>query len=272
MRLTIDLLRYAASYINPIGQREINLRKYAIPSIENLGILNDGYDTIDLSENSIVIIDNFANMKRLNTLLLHNNKIRRIAKGLGSKIINLENLMLNSNQIMHVKYFLSFLVIFWQYPCTNRFVFFFQMSDLEGIEELTNLIRVSLIGNPVTKDRNYRLWMIAKLPKLKYLDFKKIQQSERIEAQKIFGKSASKSKQSSKKQETKQNSKQKSKRPSKQIKDGNQINQNDQNNSNSNKSSNESGYMQLNPQQRTAITVCNSYKSCFVLVSCNSYQ
>ena len=113
MRLTIDLLRYADTYINTIGQREISLRKYAIPAIENLGILNDGYDSIDLSENSIVIVENFPIMKRLNTLLLHNNKIRRIAKGLGKCIFNLENLMLTNNSIMHVKYFFSFLCYFF---------------------------------------------------------------------------------------------------------------------------------------------------------------
>ena len=102
MRLTIDLLRYVAGHINAVRQREICLRGYQIPAIENLGILQDAYDCIDLSDNSIIILGNFPEMKRLISLLLHNNKIKEISKGLGKFAPNLENLMLSNNKIDRV--------------------------------------------------------------------------------------------------------------------------------------------------------------------------
>lgn len=171
MRLTIDLIRFAASYINAIGEREISLRAYQIPAIENLGILEDSYDCIDLSENSIIIMENFPLMPRLTTLLFHNNKIKKILKGLSQFLPNLQNLMLTNNQISN-------------------------FNDLDGIEEFSNLLRLSLIGNPITKEKNYRLYIIAHLPNLKHLDFKKIKKSERIEANKLFHDVVARNKQS----------------------------------------------------------------------------
>ena len=112
MRLTIDLLRYVAGHINTIREREICLRGYQIPAIENLGILQDAYDCIDLSDNSIIIMQNFPLMKRLNSLLLHNNKIKEIVKGLGQYLPSLQNLMLSNNKIEKVScfYHLSFII------------------------------------------------------------------------------------------------------------------------------------------------------------------
>ena len=109
MRLTIDLLRYVAGHINTIRQREISLRGYQIPAIENLSILKDAYDCIDLSDNSIMIMSNFPKMERLIALLLHNNKIKEIAKGLGKELPNLENLMLSNNKIEKVCFITQFL-------------------------------------------------------------------------------------------------------------------------------------------------------------------
>lgn len=102
MRLTVDLVRLCIGRINPIREREVSLRGYQIPAIENLGILRDAYDCIDLSDNSIVIMENFPLMKRLNTLLLHNNQIRRISKGLAQYLPKLTNLMLTNNSISKV--------------------------------------------------------------------------------------------------------------------------------------------------------------------------
>ena len=107
MRLTIALLRDISGRINTIRQREISLRGYQIPAIENLGILQDGYDTLDLSDNSIISMSNFPEMKRLLCLLLHNNKIKEIAAGLGAMLPNLEDLMLSGNKLDKVSFALA---------------------------------------------------------------------------------------------------------------------------------------------------------------------
>eukprot|EP00920_Eleutheroschizon_duboscqi_P009163 GHVT01020963.1.p1 GENE.GHVT01020963.1~~GHVT01020963.1.p1 ORF type:complete len:194 (+),score=31.39 GHVT01020963.1:2099-2680(+) len=44
------------------------------------------------------------------------------------------------------------------------------------------LVRLSLMGNPVTQSPYYRLYLIYHLPNLRFLDFKRIRQKERVAA------------------------------------------------------------------------------------------
>jgi len=53
MRITPDLIAGSPQFTNPIKDREIKLRAYKIPAIENLGATQDQFDTIDLSDNEI---------------------------------------------------------------------------------------------------------------------------------------------------------------------------------------------------------------------------
>ena len=83
VRLSVDLVESALEAINPCNERQLNLRGYKIPLIENLGASNDLYDTIELSDNEIRKLDGFPYLKRLKCLLLNNNKIVKIAHNLG---------------------------------------------------------------------------------------------------------------------------------------------------------------------------------------------
>ena len=51
--LLADLVLCAPQFTNPLREREIKLRAYKIPAIENLGSTQDQFDTIDLSDNEI---------------------------------------------------------------------------------------------------------------------------------------------------------------------------------------------------------------------------
>ena len=69
VKLTVDLIEGAGQYINPIRDRELDLRLfnifpaqhvyhffcrgYKIPVIENLGTTMDQFDCIDFSDNEI---------------------------------------------------------------------------------------------------------------------------------------------------------------------------------------------------------------------------
>jgi U2 small nuclear ribonucleoprotein A' len=53
MRITPDLVAQSPQFTNPLKDREIKLRAYKIPAIENLGATQDQFDTIDLSDNEI---------------------------------------------------------------------------------------------------------------------------------------------------------------------------------------------------------------------------
>ena len=92
MRLTSELVSEARAYYNPLRQREIDLRGLKIAVMENLGAAQNQFDVIDLSDNSITKIENIPKFDRLNTLLLSNNLISRIASGLGANVPNCENL------------------------------------------------------------------------------------------------------------------------------------------------------------------------------------
>jgi len=148
-------------FLNPLGDRELSLRGNKISVIENLGATQDGFDTLDLSDNEIQKLENFPLLKRLRTLFLHNNHIATIAPKLGESIPKLEALLLTSNKIEN-------------------------LSDLDPLGELRSLKLLSLVNNPVAKLKNYRIYVIHLLPQLKLLDFLKVKASEKRQARAMF--------------------------------------------------------------------------------------
>lgn len=148
-------------YINPVKDRELDLRGYRIPEIENLGATGDQFDTIDFSDNDIRKLDGFPFLKRLKCLLLNNNRIIRIGEHLEEYIPNLETLVLTGNQVE-------------------------DLGDLEPLTSLEKLTTLSLLHNPITAKQHFRLYVVYKLPQLKLLDFRKIKQKEREEAKALF--------------------------------------------------------------------------------------
>ncbi|KAF7367243.1 U2 small nuclear ribonucleoprotein A [Mycena sanguinolenta] len=128
MKLTPELLAQASSTLNPIKERQLDLRGYKIPAIENLGVTRDQHDAIDLTDNSIVTLGNLPLLKRLNTLLLANNKVSHISPSIHISVPNLTTLILTNNN-------------------------FTELGDLEPLKELRYLKYVSLLGNPVREKK-----------------------------------------------------------------------------------------------------------------------
>ena len=93
MRLTSELICDARAYYNPLRQREIDLRGLKIPVMENLGSIDNQFDVVDLSDNSISVIENIPKFHRLKSLLLSNNLISKIAKNLGANVPACEHLI-----------------------------------------------------------------------------------------------------------------------------------------------------------------------------------
>jgi U2 small nuclear ribonucleoprotein A' len=167
VRLTADLIARSPAFINTLREFELDLRGNKIPIIENLGATEDQYDLIDLSDNEITKLEGFPLLKKLHTLFLNNNRINRIGTGLGEVLPNLETLILTNNRIH-------------------------DLADLDPLAELKKLRFLSLIGNPVTKKHHYRLYVIHKLPNLRFLDFSKVKLKERQSAEQLFGGDAGK--------------------------------------------------------------------------------
>lgn len=161
MRLTQVIINESPAFINPLREREISIRGYKIPAIENLGATLDQFDVIDLSDNEIQKVENFPVLQRLRKLMISNNHVNRISEKLSKELPNLTTLILTNNRI------------------TN-------LSVIDALDSNKNLIVLSLLDNPVCRRPNYRLYVIAKVPSLQVLDFQKISKKERDAAKKMF--------------------------------------------------------------------------------------
>ncbi|XP_049574512.1 U2 small nuclear ribonucleoprotein A' isoform X1 [Syngnathus scovelli] len=149
VKLSAELIEQAAQYTNPVRDRELDLRGYKIPVLENLGATLDQFDTVDFSDNEIRKLDGFPLLKRLKTLLMNNNRICRIGENLEQSLPALRELILTNNKIQ-------------------------ELGDLEPLASVKTLTLLSLLRNPVTNKKHYRLYVVHKIPQLRVLDFQKV--------------------------------------------------------------------------------------------------
>lgn len=82
-------------------------------------------DAIDLTDNDIAQLGNFPLQPRLRSLFLAQNRITNIQPNLSSSIPNLQTLVLTKNRIT-------------------------ELSDLDPLAGFSQLIFLTLMGNPVT--------------------------------------------------------------------------------------------------------------------------
>ncbi|XP_054164213.1 U2 small nuclear ribonucleoprotein A'-like [Oppia nitens] len=162
MKLTPELIESGYQYINRATRdRELDLRAYKVTVIENLGATLDQFDSIDFSDNDIRKLDGFPLLNRLKTLLLNNNRISRIGDSLHESLPHLESLILTGNHMQ-------------------------ELGDIEPLAKCDKLTTLSLLNNPVTTKKHYRLYVIHKLPTVRLLDFRKVKLRERDEAKQLF--------------------------------------------------------------------------------------
>ncbi|KAM3127922.1 hypothetical protein pb186bvf_019992 [Paramecium bursaria] len=164
MKINSELIQASNHFINPLNERQLDLRGIIInlcqgkkiSAIENLGATLDFFDHIDLGDNEIKKLGNLTLLKRLRTLNLSNNRISKIID-VSESLPALENLILMN----------------------NRLADFSEMYSLRNCKKLKRLI---LHGNLITQQPKYRLQIISILPQLKVLDFNKITHKEKEEA------------------------------------------------------------------------------------------
>lgn len=165
MRLTADMIARSPAFLNPLKDRELDLRGNKIAVIENLASTQNQFDSIDLSDNEIRKLECLAVLPRIKMMLMSNNRLNRIADDIGRAWPHIETLVLASNQLSTLK----------------------ELEPLAGMKTLT---MVSLLDNPVTKQPNYRAFLISRLPNLRVLDYKRVKPKEREAAEAMFGSSA----------------------------------------------------------------------------------
>ncbi|KAL1839799.1 hypothetical protein VTJ49DRAFT_1173 [Mycothermus thermophilus] len=161
MRLTAELIQNSLSYLNPLKERELDLRGHRIPAIENLGVAGP-HDAIDLTDNDIQVLGNLPLSPRLRTLLLAHNRIATIHPGLPNAAPGLRNLVLAGNNLA-------------------------ELADLDVLGKLSRLTHLVLVDNPVTKKEYYRYWVLWRCPTVRFLDYQKVKDAERQKARELFG-------------------------------------------------------------------------------------
>jgi len=161
MRINADLIAQSSQYMNAAKERELDLRGVKAPAIENLGATNDQYDSIDLSDNEVRKLDGFPLLRRLGTILLNNNRISKIGSTVSNNLPNLHTLILSGNTIA-------------------------KLAEIDELAQFEQLKWLSLLDNPVCKEKDYRLYTIRKCAALTVLDFRKVKPREREDAKKLF--------------------------------------------------------------------------------------
>lgn len=154
MKLTPELIAATQSYLNPLQDRELDLRGHKIPAIENLGVTRDQVDTLDLTDNDILTLANFPHLDRLAHLLLSNNLISRIEPRLAFAIPRLTTLVLTNNEIA-------------------------SFAQLAPLGKFPMLEYLTLIGNPVAREKYYREWVVWKCKTVRVLDYRRVKDRER---------------------------------------------------------------------------------------------
>ncbi|KAK4685701.1 U2 small nuclear ribonucleoprotein A', partial [Tremellales sp. Uapishka_1] len=159
----VDHPTYTATHLNPLKERELELRGLQIPVIENLASHQGSYDTLNLTDNSITVLGNIPLSPRLQAIHLAQNNISSISPSLTPNIPNLVTLILSSNAIA-------------------------SLATLVPLENILSLRHLSLIGNPVTSHEHYKEFVVWKVAKgaLRTLDFSRIKDSLRASSTALF--------------------------------------------------------------------------------------
>jgi Leucine-rich repeat (LRR) protein len=164
-----------------------------------------------LSDNEIVKLENFPFLNRLGTLVVNNNRITRINPNLGGKKANILSTMTRGSLAQHLSCCLvtmrSWVQVLETASCRNaekscpfiicsaaHFSLGFcnaeflpklhslvltsnrltNLAEIDPLASLPELQYLSLLDNTVTKQPDYRHYVIHKLKHLRLLDFKKV--------------------------------------------------------------------------------------------------
>ena len=161
VKLTSEVISRGFQYMNVSKEYELSLRGFKIMEIQNLSATNDQFACINLTDNSISEIGYLPQLKRLKTLMLINNRISKIENDFAINCPFLTNLVLTNNKIS-------------------------DFQQIDNIASCKSLQKLYLVDNVVTKMKNYRLYVIYKIPTLRILDYQRVTKKEREAAKKKF--------------------------------------------------------------------------------------
>lgn len=114
-----------------------------------------------MTDNDIRALANFPNLNRLHTLIVSNNIISRLDVKLANTLPRLTTLVLTNNALA-------------------------ELSSLNPLARFPLLEYVTLMGNPVTRKKHYREYVVWKCKSVRVLDFQRIKEKERALARELM--------------------------------------------------------------------------------------
>ncbi|CUF01503.1 U2 small nuclear ribonucleoprotein 40K, putative [Bodo saltans] len=157
MRLDEGTILRSPQIMNPLGERELDLRGNGLTLLDEgpLLQLDDSFDVMDLTDNSLTSLEYIPEMKRLTTLIAHRNKLQRVSLSAALRLPHLHSFVADDNNFSS----LDQLVVFGKFPLLER---------------------ISLGGsNPVARHEHFRSFLMYLCPKLKLINFQRVLAVER---------------------------------------------------------------------------------------------
>jgi U2 small nuclear ribonucleoprotein A' len=157
MRLDEATILRSPQIMNPLGERELDLRGNGLTLLDEgpLSQLDDAFDVIDLTDNSLTSLEYIPEMKRLTTIIAHRNKLQRVSLSAALRLPRLHSFVADDNNFST----LDQLVVFGKFPLLER---------------------ISLGGtNPVARHEHFRAFLMYLCPKLKLINFQRVLAVER---------------------------------------------------------------------------------------------
>jgi U2 small nuclear ribonucleoprotein A' len=114
-----------------------------------------------LTDNDIRALANFPVLTRIHTLIVANNLISRLDVNLAKTLPRLTTLVLTNNALT-------------------------ELSSLNPLGRFSLLEYLTLMGNPVTRKKHYREYVIWKCKNVRVLDFQRIKEKERLLAKELM--------------------------------------------------------------------------------------
>ncbi|KDE08621.1 hypothetical protein MVLG_01083 [Microbotryum lychnidis-dioicae p1A1 Lamole] len=164
MRLDAELIQRTPTYLNPLKDRELDLRGHNIAAIENLGVTKDGIDSLDLTDNSITSLSNFPLLRRLQHVHISNNPIRTLSPSITTSLPNLRSLVIRNGGL----------------PTEALASVGSVLARCRKLEMLV------LKGNPLEQAQYYKEWIVFSCKGLRSLDFERVKQQDRTRALSLF--------------------------------------------------------------------------------------
>ncbi|KAJ3339625.1 Dynein regulatory complex subunit 3 [Gonapodya sp. JEL0774] len=133
-----------------INLTKLQLDNNIIEKIENLGHLVN-LTWLDLSFNNITIIEGLDALNKLTDLSLFSNRISKIENL--DALANLQVFSIGNNQVT-------------------------ELENLAYLRRFESLRVINCTGNEIAKDPNYASYILAHLPKIKYLDYRLVEREQ----------------------------------------------------------------------------------------------